>query len=255
MPKARKRKKLKRVGYAAVINMQKMLEAHRAGKLSRQVTVEKLIELGIAPGDAARVKNALIDLTFVDKDGYQTPLFASLVTASEEEYREILANVLRHVYAEVFDQINPATATQEQLKKAFSVYAFPKLHRKMVALFKELAQQAGLLTKDTEVSEMPDTSQEPMHLAFQEPPVIDSSHTVEGVTHMTEHPSMPQTNDTILTPNFAKVDEVGELLTSLFQLPKSPGWTEGDRLWWQQAVFSAVSRLSQELTSQEGTKR
>jgi hypothetical protein len=41
------------------------------------------------------------------------------------ERGEILATVLRDVYAEVFDQIDLATATQEQLKKAFSVYAIP----------------------------------------------------------------------------------------------------------------------------------
>ncbi|HEX6557092.1 MAG TPA: DUF5343 domain-containing protein [Ktedonobacteraceae bacterium] len=106
MPKARKRKKLKRVGYAAVINMRKTLEAHRAGKLPGQVTVERLIELGIAPGDALRVKNVLIDLTFITQDGYQTPHFERLATASREEYREILANVLCHVYS-----IDPAKAT------------------------------------------------------------------------------------------------------------------------------------------------
>ena len=116
----------------------------------------------------------------------------------------------------------------------------------MAALFKELARQAGLLTTTTEEIGLQDgPSLEPRPLAF------DASQEEEGVTHMADHPSMPEATGSIPEPNFVKVDEVGELLTSLFRLPKSSGWVEEDRAWWQQAVFSAVSRLSQELAGQE----
>jgi hypothetical protein len=257
MRKTRKRKNLKRVGYAAVINMQKTLTAHQAGKLPRQVTIEKLIELGIASGDALRVKNTLIDLTFIDRDGYQTHLFERLATVSEEEYREILADVLHHVYTEVFDQINPATATQAQLKSAFSVYAFPKLHRKMVALFRELAQQAGLVTRDTEVSEMPDTSAlETQPPPLQEPLVFDLSQSAEeGIAAMAEHPSLSQASEPVPTSDDARAEELGEFLTRLFQLPKSLGWTEENRVWWRQAISFNAEQIVQALTGQEAAKR
>jgi hypothetical protein len=138
--------------------------------------------------------------------------------------------------------MGPKDMTQwmrSRLKKAFSVYAYPDLHRKMVALFKELAQQAGLLARDTE----------------QEPPTIDALPTEEGRTARAESPELSQMHEPVPMSDDARAEELGEFLTRLFQLPKSLGWTEENRVWWRQAVAFNAEQIVQALTGQEATKR
>ena len=93
----------------------------------------------------------------------------------------------------------------------------------MVALFKELAGQAGLLTTPTEEPAMPEAA--------------------------------PQMYEPVAISNDARAEELGEFLTRLFQLPKSLGWTEENRVWWRQAVAFNAEQIVQALTGQEATKR
>ena len=255
MPKNIRGKKPKRVAYASIKHVRTILDLNRVGELPPQLTIEKLGELGIPTSEVFHVKNSLQDLALIDEVGRLTPQFESLAHVSVNEYRTKLTEVLHKGYPEVFKKIpNPAQATPGQFYEAFAVYAYPKQHRKMISLFKELCRLAGLMD-ETETADVSSTPNMKIDASIpQETPTLDAFHSVEGETFMADLPSTPQTNGSIPGPNYAKVDERGEFLTRLLQLPKSVGWTDEDRSWWQQAVSSAISRLSEELQAQEGLK-
>lgn len=64
----------------------------------------------------------------------------------------------------------------------------------------------------------------------------------------------PQTHEPVAASNDARAEELAEFLTRLFQLPKSLGWTEENRVWWRQAVAFNAEQIIQALSGQEATR-
>jgi hypothetical protein len=68
---------------------------------------EELPRLSVPEGNARRTMRALRFLVLIDDDGRCTPEFTRLCRASTGEYPQILAEILRAAYRDVFTIVDP----------------------------------------------------------------------------------------------------------------------------------------------------
>jgi hypothetical protein len=69
-------------------------------------------------------------------------------TSTDEEYRSILAGLIREAYREVFDVVDPAKDPQERILNVFRRYTPASQRARMVIFFLGLCREAGIATLD-----------------------------------------------------------------------------------------------------------
>src|SRR3954470_4437602 len=122
--------------------------AHYRNKGAAQFSKELLMRLG-APGPYAnRTLSALKLLDLVDEEEAPTPAFTEIQRANEVEYKPRLEQVLRTAYDEVFQVVDPATASAQAVMDAFRFYQPVAQRDKMVTLFLALCEEAGIIGSD-----------------------------------------------------------------------------------------------------------
>jgi len=122
------------------------IDRHRKVGLPTPVTTEVLERVTGTPGLAPRVLRALTLFDLIDSDGNATPQFDELVKApSESDFKERLAGVIRAAYADVFQYVDPATASPEHLEGQFRNYKPRGQVERMVALFRGLCEFVGII--------------------------------------------------------------------------------------------------------------
>lgn len=122
------------------------IDRHRKVGLPTPVTTEVLERVTGTPGLAPRVLRALTLFDLIDSDGNATPQFDELVKApSESDFKERLAGVIRAAYADVFQYVDPATASPEHLEGQFRNYTPRGQVERMVALFRGLCEFVGII--------------------------------------------------------------------------------------------------------------
>jgi hypothetical protein len=95
-----------------------------------------------------RTLQALQLLELINEDGSWTPNLEALRRAPEAEFQTRLSEILRSVYADVFQYVDPAKDSTTQIRDAFRAYTPHGQQDRMVTLFLGLCQRAGIVASD-----------------------------------------------------------------------------------------------------------
>ena len=104
--------------YAPADSVLKVLHHIRDKQAPTRLDQRSLSMMGIPDGNVGRVLLAMRFLQLIDEEGLPTPTLRRL-ERSGTEYAGLLAEVLRAAYSVVFEYVNPATATDTELFRAF----------------------------------------------------------------------------------------------------------------------------------------
>jgi len=131
--------------YAPAANVLAVIRRLHDKAIPVPVTKENLTVLGIPEGNAPRTLQALKLLGIVAEDGQLLEPAEMLRRASQEEYPETLAEILREAYAPVFKVVDPSSDTDVRVSDAFRQYDPATQRGRMVTLFLALCAEAGIV--------------------------------------------------------------------------------------------------------------
>ena len=134
--------------YAPPANVVAVLQRLRRMNTPPRVTREFLRGAEITESLVPRVVATLRFLELTNEADEPTDTLRALVTGTEEEYRELLGQVLRTAYAEDFENVDPSTDPQDRIINAFQRYTPRSQHQRQVMLFLGLCREAGIATAD-----------------------------------------------------------------------------------------------------------
>jgi hypothetical protein len=130
--------------YAPASAILELVQRHRAKGLPPVVDSAVLERSGISHSLVPRTLQALETLDLIDADGRPTRTFEGIRLAPESDYQTRLAEWLNTAYADALAFIDPATATENQIRDAFRHYKPVGQQSRMVALFLGLYSAAGV---------------------------------------------------------------------------------------------------------------
>src|SRR3954451_17595978 len=108
--------------YAPTANVVRAIDHYRE-KAPAFMSKELLMRLGYPEAYANRTLRALRMLDLVTDDGTPTDAFKELQRASDAEFVTRVEQVVRPVCAEVFEAVDPATASESRIETAFRFYS------------------------------------------------------------------------------------------------------------------------------------
>lgn len=131
---------------AGVVNVLSVIRRYRLREFPKRFGPDDLHHVGIPFIDVDRTMHALRLMDLVDAASTATPRFQRIQDSqSEEAYHEALAELLREVYEPIFESCDPTTASDLKLRAAFREYEPAEERERMIALFKALCAEAGMI--------------------------------------------------------------------------------------------------------------
>ena len=132
---------------AGMVNILSVIRRYRLRDFPRRFSPDDLHHVGVPFIDVDRTMHALKLLDLIAPDETPTERFRTIQNVgSEEEYRQALGELLRDRYEPVFEAVpDPATASDLKLRAAFREYEPPEERERMIALFRALCAEAGLI--------------------------------------------------------------------------------------------------------------
>lgn len=134
--------------YGPPSNVISVLHRLRSRNLPETVDAEYLRDAGVPEGTLGRTLFGLRFLGLIDEAGNPTQPLKSIHTSTDEEYRAILAGLIREAYAEVFNVIDPAEDSQDRILNVFRRYTPASQRSRMVVFFLGMCQEASIPTLD-----------------------------------------------------------------------------------------------------------
>jgi hypothetical protein len=134
--------------YAAPSNITAVLKRTRTRNLPEIIDGDFITLSGVPAIVIGRVMEGLRFIGAIREDGRPTDDLRAISAASDEEYRDVLANMVRRAYQEDFERINPAEDTQAAIVGAFRRYEPRSQTARMVMLFLGLCREAGIPVLD-----------------------------------------------------------------------------------------------------------
>jgi hypothetical protein len=134
--------------YAPVSNVISVLQRVRKRNLPESIDSEYLKDAGIPDGTVGRTLFAMQFLGLIGEDGIVAPAMKSIQTSTDEEYKAILAGLIREAYKEVFSVVDPGEETQDKILNVFRRYTPASQRERMVAFFLGICREAGIPTMD-----------------------------------------------------------------------------------------------------------
>jgi Family of unknown function (DUF5343) len=225
---------------------------HREKGLPEVFTTQELIRLSVAEGNATRVQRALRFVGLVDNDGRRTPHFDRLCRASTTEYPQILSEILRMAYKDIFVIVDPNNTNLTELHDAFRYYSPQAQRRRMVRLFIGLCREAELMpggplesrlrTKTLPASKASSLSREPSVIPLKQGTGADQNGDQPVGGSASGHLPLPHNGS---PSNLDVLVEDYMLLTGLLQkqLPPNRQWTPARREQWLKAHTAMLDLL------------
>lgn len=131
--------------YAPPATVLAAIKVFRDRGLTTPITAEVLTRASVPETLANRTVRSLVSLDLIDAKGAPTPEFEVLKKAPSSEYKSKLEELVRSVYAEVFQFTDPETDTVEKVTDAFRSYGPDGQRSRMVTLFLGLCEAAGIV--------------------------------------------------------------------------------------------------------------
>ncbi len=133
--------------YPPTSNVIGVLHRLRSRNLPERIDIDYLRDAGIPEGSIHRVAFALRFLGLIKND-MPTSALRTISTSTDEEYRDILSNLVREAYREVFEIVDPAEDSPERIVNVFRRYAPASQRQRMVMFFLGMCREAGIPTLD-----------------------------------------------------------------------------------------------------------
>jgi len=131
--------------YAPASAIMSIVERHRNKGLPSVVDAETLARAGISDSLIPRTLHALNALDLIGDDGKPTQVLEGIRLAPEAEYQTRLAEWLNGAYEDALAYVDPATATESDVRDAFRTYKPIGQQSRMVSLFFGLYAAAGVV--------------------------------------------------------------------------------------------------------------
>jgi hypothetical protein len=131
--------------YAPGSGILSLIDRHRNKGLPSPVDAAVLERAGVSPSLIPRTLQALQTLDLIGDDGRPTEVFEAIRLAPEAEYKKRLADWLTDAYADALAFVDPATATETDIRDAFRKYVPTGQQDRMVSLFIALFTAAGVM--------------------------------------------------------------------------------------------------------------
>lgn len=131
--------------YAPTSAVLDIIDRFRNKGLTTPIDAEVLARVGVSESLIPRTLKSLQQLDLVAEDGRPTPQLEGLRKASTEEFKPRLAEVVKAVYADVFQFADPATDDETRVTDAFRVYRPVSMRPRMISLFMGLCEAAGII--------------------------------------------------------------------------------------------------------------
>jgi len=228
--------------YAPLAPVIALIRRRREKTLPDPLNSERLAQMSISEGNITRVLQALRFLNLIDEDGHQTESFNRIARAKEQEYPEILAEIIRSAYHEAFTIVDtPDKATDIELRDAFRFYQPETQRPRMIILFRGLCQEAGLIKGGPPTIRMrgrsnssgkPSSSSSNGARKTQPQPKSDTFFQAESSVTSTQpdSQSMPSQEYALMQGLVSK-------------LPAKKQWTQQERKKWLNAMAAMVDLL------------
>ena len=133
-----------RAPYAPLSNVEQALDHYRS-KAPKVLNKDLMSRIGFSQTYGDRVLFALRWLGLIDGEGKPTEAFAGLQRGSDKECQERLAEAIRVAYKKVFEAVDPATGSDDEIANAFRSYSPVAQSHLMVPLFMGLCKKAGIV--------------------------------------------------------------------------------------------------------------
>lgn len=134
---------VEQMGYASPATVRGVITRFRdVGSLPQPLNRESILRIGVTESLAPRTIQALKLLDLIDDQGKITDQFERLRRAATSDFKPELVSMLRSAYAPVFQAVEPAGATYEQIQDAFRTFKPEGQRARMVALFLGLLEYA-----------------------------------------------------------------------------------------------------------------
>lgn len=131
--------------YAPPKAVMEVINRYRDKGLTVPFDLDVLIKAGVTEALAPRVLQALRLLDLVDEGGHPTEAFERLKVVPSDDFRDVLGEIVRSSYAEVFNFVDPAEDSPTKVADAFRTYKPTGQRNRMVTLFLGLCREAGII--------------------------------------------------------------------------------------------------------------
>ncbi|MYI86507.1 MAG: hypothetical protein F4081_06925 [Dehalococcoidia bacterium] len=132
---------------AGMVNILSVIRRYRLRDFPRRFSPDDLHHVGIPFIDVDRTMHALKLLDLLTPNETPTERFQTIQEVeSEEDYHAALEQLLRDVYEPIFELVpDPANASDMKMRSAFREYEPPEERERMLALFRALCAEAGMI--------------------------------------------------------------------------------------------------------------
>lgn len=220
--------------YAPIGCVLTVIKRFRERGLPDPLTLKEITRVGVSEGNASRTLQALRFLNLVDEEGYRTQAFERLGRVPTNEYANVLGEIIKEAYSDVFAIVDPAEATDIEINDAFRYYHPQAQRRRMVTLFRNLCQESEL------VAGGPPKTRKRARTSLDSRPWVKSRSA--ALRNPLVETLQPLRSTDVLNGNTTK-PEYALLQGLLQQLPSSKKWTREKRDRWLQAFTANIDLL------------
>ncbi len=230
--------------YAPPQNVLEVLHYVRKRKLPEVLDNKTLMSIGIPQGNVSRTLATFRFLQLVDEDGRSEDTFDRIARATDEQYPEQLAQVMREGYKTIFTYWEPAEDDEIKLDNLFRQHYDPQAQgRRMVTLFQALCREAGII-EGTGAEARPRAKRvtTPKDQASKR-----SRNTRPAQATEVEQAPLFHTAPTSSSASAADTSAIDTYyalcLETMKRLPTNHRWTPKQRAKWLQAIAANVDLL------------